>query len=274
MPKTQKLTHEFVKKFFSDNGCELLSTEYKNARTHLDYRCSCGNVSRIIFDSFRRGHRCNTCAQKVRNQKLTYTLEYVKKFFRKHGCELLSDMYENSHDLLVFQCHCGNESKITFNNFRERKRCGNCGIEARSGENHYEWIKDRVKAKNDNALRRRCYSALTLLCKRIGIQKDANKKIYGYRASDLFNHLINHHNWKNVKDQEWHIDHVFPIKAFLDMGIKEPRIINSLDNLQPILSRDNLQKADKYDRNKFIVWLQNKGITINEVQQCGLCSSP
>ena len=44
MAPGKKLTYEFVRKFFEEQGCEMLDTIYKNARTHINYRCSCGNI--------------------------------------------------------------------------------------------------------------------------------------------------------------------------------------------------------------------------------------
>jgi hypothetical protein len=72
-----KWIYEEVKKFFADNGCDLISKEYINARTHLEYKCSCGNVSRIIFDSFRRGHRCRKCGDKRKVESHRFTIEEV-----------------------------------------------------------------------------------------------------------------------------------------------------------------------------------------------------
>jgi hypothetical protein len=59
-----------------------------------------------------------------------------------------------------------------------------------------------------------------------------------------------------------HIDHIFPIQAFIDFGLCETehiKIINSLENLQPLDAFDNLSKSDKYDKEEFIKFLQTKG---------------
>jgi hypothetical protein len=60
------ITHsiDFIKKVFEENGCKLLSTNYTNNKTPLDYICSCGNISRTTFNSFARGHRCYDCGIK------------------------------------------------------------------------------------------------------------------------------------------------------------------------------------------------------------------
>lgn len=83
-------------------------------------------------------------------------------------------------------------------------------------------------------------------------------KLLGYSVEELKNHIINHPNWASLSDGDWHIDHIFPIKAFVDYGISDIKIINSLDNLQPLSSRDNLSKNDYYETDKFEEYLQKK----------------
>jgi hypothetical protein len=51
--------------------------------------------------------------------------------------------------------------------------------------------------------------------------------------------------WDNYG--EWHIDHIKPIKAFLDEGVTDPKIINALSNLQPLWAHENIKKGDKFN---------------------------
>ena len=50
---SQSHDYKYVKQYFKENNCELLSTEYKNNRQKLDYKCSCGNISQIKFVKFK-----------------------------------------------------------------------------------------------------------------------------------------------------------------------------------------------------------------------------
>ncbi|MRX54644.1 hypothetical protein GJU41_11740 [Bacillus idriensis] len=59
---TQRTPFEEVFEYFEKEGCELLSKTYKKNSIPLEYRCSCGNISRIAFSSFKQGHRCLSCA--------------------------------------------------------------------------------------------------------------------------------------------------------------------------------------------------------------------
>ena len=69
---------------------------------------------------------------------------------------------------------------------------------------------------------------------------------------------INHPNYQKCKDKDWHVDHIFSIKAFLDHKIYDLKIINVLDNLSPLEGMENLSKADNYDLDEFQKWLKEK----------------
>lgn len=59
----EKMTfsYNYVKKVFKDGGGVLLSKKYKNANSLLEYRCSCGNISKITLAHFSQGGRCKKC---------------------------------------------------------------------------------------------------------------------------------------------------------------------------------------------------------------------
>lgn len=263
MSSGKKYTYEEVKAYFFEHGCELLDQEYKNARTKLSYKCVCGTKSTIVFDSFRRGNRCRNCGNQKARNKQRFSEEYVQKYFRSQGCELL-EPYTGNLIPMKYRCSCGNVSKITWNNFKTKgRRCWECGIKRRSGENHYEWIHDRSEAKLRHDFRQRCYKALAWSLRLTGkIKKERTEILLGYSPDQLREHVTSHPNWDTVKDVDWHLDHIYPIKAFVDFGISDLKIINALDNLRPILREDNQLKHAKYDVDEFRIWLKNKGICI------------
>ena len=61
-----RLLYKDVKKYFEDHDCELVSKEYKNNSTILDYICNCGDPAKITFACFKRGSRCRKCGIKKR----------------------------------------------------------------------------------------------------------------------------------------------------------------------------------------------------------------
>jgi len=253
---TEKQKHSFeqVKQFFKEKKCELLEKEYNNSRTKMEYRCRCGNISKITYHNFQQGRRCIKCSGK---EKLTF--EYVQQYFKDKGCELLEKDYKNCSFSMKYKCKCGNISKINFRNFKFGKRCKKCAIKSRSGENNYQWIKDRKSFEESNKIKKRCYRILSYSLKQTNQKKIARtQEMLGYTFNQLKDHIYSHFNWEKVKNEEWHIDHIFPIQAFMDFGIKDIKLINSLDNLQPLAKLDNLSKHDHYDKEEFKAWLKSK----------------
>ena len=118
-----KFTIEYIKQYFTDNGCRLLETEYTNTRTKMKYQCKCGNESYIKFDGFKQGNRCVKCGG---NEK--FTIDYVKQFFADNECELLETEYKNVGTRMNYKCRCGYISKIDFSSFKQGHRCKNCSI--------------------------------------------------------------------------------------------------------------------------------------------------
>lgn len=153
-----KFTLDFVKKKFEDAGCVLLSTEYKNARTPLDYICECGQTSSIRYDNFRVGKRCKECGQKKSNEKRKHDIEFVRDEFTKGGCVLLATEYINSSTPLKYLCECKEESVISYTSFKIGSRCEKCRVQKISGVNSYMYKpqltdEDRLKGRNDVKLR-------------------------------------------------------------------------------------------------------------------------
>ena len=56
-------------------------------------------------------------------------------------------------------------------------------------------------------------------------------KYVGYSDKQLIERMESFPEWNKLKESNWELDHIFPVKAFLDHKIYNPEIINSLDNL-------------------------------------------
>ena len=104
--------------------------------------------------------------------------------------------------------------------------------------------------------RKRLVKSLTRCCDHMNMKKyDYTHKMLGYSAEDLLKHLESFDSWNELKNKRWHLDHIFPIIAFLDKGIKDIKLICCLENLQPISDVDNLSKSCKFDEEEFNEWL-------------------
>ncbi len=87
-----------------ERGGKRLSTEYKNNRTKLRFRCKNGHEFEMTQLNVKFDHWCPTCAGV---KKLT--LEEFQEIARKRGGECLSTEYKNNYTKLKFQCKNGHE---------------------------------------------------------------------------------------------------------------------------------------------------------------------
>jgi hypothetical protein len=259
-------THEQVKNIFANAGCELLS-QYYTAREAVQYRCSCGTISFISLEHFLQWRRCKKCGQQKSIQKRTLSQEYVTQYFKEHGCELL-DLYVNNLQKLKYRCSCGNIAVITFSHFQQGKRCWGCRNDriskAQSKENHYNWNLNRSQIEQNKEIKTQQYALLAACLRRLGTLKEGHTdEILGYSASDLNNHLRSfpHYNYLEATGT-LAIDHVLPVKAFIEHGIIDPAIICALDNLQPLSKSENSEKNDWYLEEDFIAYCQKHNISL------------
>lgn len=126
----QTFSYEYVKNYFKEQGCELLSDTYIDSFQKLKYKCDCGNEAEIIFSAFKRGQRCNSCGYQKRAESTNLEYEYVYNFFKENGCELLTKKYINTNQKLKFKCSCGNIDTTSFNAFSNgTKKCKKCAME-------------------------------------------------------------------------------------------------------------------------------------------------
>lgn len=258
--RTKSFSLDYVKLLFKENNCELLSLNYFNSRQKLEYICSCGTRSTITIDSFKRGHRCKNCA----NKKMRYNFDYVVAVFEKYNCKLLSKEYKNVNEKLKYICSCGEHSEIAFSHFLKGQRCESCRVKSCSGPNHYAWQPDRELFMLKKKLKHKCHSYLKIIFNQTQKRpKSISKKmdeLLGYNQETLREHIVNHPNWILVKNKKWNLDHHFPFKAFFDYKIYDTKIINCLENLNPISVKENLLKGGNYKKEEFENWLKSKNI--------------
>jgi len=87
---------------------------------------------------------------------------------------------------------------------------------------------------------------LLLITRRFGGKKESTTyEILGYSAEQLKEHLetlfTDGMSWENWG--EWHIDHKIPVSKF--EKDTDPKIVNSLSNLQPLWASDNIKKSNR-----------------------------
>lgn len=79
------------------------------------------------------------------------------------------------------------------------------------------------------------------------------EKLVGYTIADLVVHLESRFTeemiWDNYGRDGWHLDHVRPLASFHYENETDPEFLEawSLDNLQPLMGRDNESKGSLYE---------------------------
>lgn len=137
----KKLTFEYVKQWVDDNSeCELLSDEYKNAKTKLKFKCKCGKEFERTWSDFSRDkfHLCKSCSNtvEVRGNPSEYVtkgvakkpLEYVVKIINDMGCRYI-DRYtkEGTRSTIIeFECPYHGLQKVYWTNLEKRRGCPQC----------------------------------------------------------------------------------------------------------------------------------------------------
>lgn len=260
----EKLTYEIVKQRFEEAGLTLLSTEYINSTQKLDYLCSKGHRHSISTGDLSSGRGCPFCWEiRKRESKLT-PIATIKEEIESEGYTLITKEYTSGKQVLDAICPKGHEWTTTLSKFRCGYRCKYCArerdIERWTGSTNPMWNPDREAVKQN----RKIWTAWrnTIRCGASGRNTSTSEQVealLGYNWHELREHLRSHPNWEKCKNS-YHVDHIFPIKAFLDYGIKDPSVIHALENLQPLDTTKNLKKNCHYDKDKFEEYLREKGL--------------
>lgn len=98
----QKIKIENVTDFFMQHGCTLLSTNYINMHSDLNYICTCGEKVTKPFATFKSSPKCNCKLQYTSPLKRKYTkdelIEYFWKYYNEYGkYPAISDLKTNKN---------------------------------------------------------------------------------------------------------------------------------------------------------------------------------
>ena len=118
---SKKLTIEFVGYEFDKRGYKLVSTEYINNSTKLDYICPKGHFGSIKYNDFKSGQGCAICDG---NKKLT--IDFVRSEFDRKKYKLISKEYICNNKKLDYICPKGHQGSISYSNFQQGQGCSQC----------------------------------------------------------------------------------------------------------------------------------------------------
>jgi hypothetical protein len=266
----EKLKHSFdlVKSTFTQSGCVLLSECYINSNTPLEYICSCGNKSTIRFSDFKKGRRCRSCqGSRVRQNMVKDTITMVNVEFNRHGCTLLETEYKNRRTPMKYICVCGEESVIKYSSFLAGCRCEKCRVRKLSGSNAKNWVADREEFARRQKFMKQTRTALARTIKGFALNKTSKTaQLMGYDHREFTAYMENHPDYAQVVEyckttgDTFSLDHIFPVKAFVDYGLVEERhikIVNHFSNLRPMPLSKNIKKSDIYNKEDFERWIKD-----------------
>mgnify|MGYP001150477396 CR=1 FL=1 len=127
-------TIEDIKKEFENVGYTLISKEFINIDSHLEYMCNKHpeSIKKITYSKFRHGRRCKKCWDE---RRLVYfddnrhSFEYVKELFEQRGYILLETEYLNNKQKLKYRCpnHPDSIRKISLDKLLMGRGCIECG---------------------------------------------------------------------------------------------------------------------------------------------------
>ena len=135
MDKLHKYSYNEVKKEFSERGYELVSTQYHNVMSNLDYICNKHRdkgVQQITFSKLHNNHGCYWCGRE--RTEAAHRIEFNKKsdehLCNSHDFEYIDTVRENGKISIVFICNKHREfgeQKMTKKNMeRNIKGCKYC----------------------------------------------------------------------------------------------------------------------------------------------------
>jgi hypothetical protein len=116
-----RLTIKQIRKTFEKDGYILLSENYVNAKTKLEYICPKGHSHSTCWNKWHNGNRCPTCSGKAKP-----TMEQIIESFNKDRYILLSEDYINNYSKLDYICPKGHNHNIGWNSWQQGHRCPTC----------------------------------------------------------------------------------------------------------------------------------------------------
>lgn len=240
---------------------KLCEEKDKWGRSQWHCQCSCPNNTKLIVrhTNLISGNNISCGCAKVACQ----VKDLVGQKFNFLTVIKFAYTY-NRHAYWLCKCsNCKEENEVLVTTHRLRnsntKSCGCLNDQKRRErckENSWNWNPDREQIELNKKMKQVFGGLLHRVLNLTNQDKDKRSyEMLGYTQTELMEYL----NIKTKKDlKNKHIDHIFPVVAFIRIGITDPKIINALDNLQILSINENLSKGDKYNEVDFLKYINLK----------------
>jgi hypothetical protein len=228
--------------------------------------CSCCSLTKSVKEFHKNKSKkdgfqehCKVCRTLKARQNKKKLQEYRKEWYQKN-----SDKVKSMENLRY------HSNKDTINEQKKIRYREDESYKSKVRESHKKYYEnnkeffsklakdwaEKNKSKRNEISRRHYHKYKTLMiCRRLikrtikylGTEKELTTiELLGYTPLNLKESIESKFqegmNWKNYG--EWHIDHIKPISSF--EKTENPKVINSLDNLQPLWAFDNLSKGNRF----------------------------
>ena len=261
-----KYDFEYVKSEFEKRGLKLLEVVYINNLEPMKFVCRCGTQNKVRFADILRDKYCQVCKAAKSSLRMRASDDDIRALCSEHKCTFVRSWIAKRKTNIQYICRCGKTAEALLSNFKRCPNCWDCGVAKKTGANCWMYDPDREAVAMRKAFRKKCEQYIRRFMKATGQKKTKHThELLGYRPQELQDHILNHPDYKSCIGKVWHVDHIFPVQAFLDHGILDLKVINSLSNLRPMLGPENLSKADSYDEKEFVQWLTQQKLQEKQV---------
>ena len=127
-----RFTIDGVKHYVLQNSnCILLSVEYLDNKSKLDFQCECGNKFKVPFEKFKDRNRrqCKTCGielRAVQRRKTQSQFEIQIEEMYKGEYSVLEEYKNDFTKILVRHNECGYEYRVRPSNILRNRKCPIC----------------------------------------------------------------------------------------------------------------------------------------------------
>ena len=127
----QKPKWEDIEQLFEERGYILLSKQYINAKTKLEYICPNHQefgVQYITYNNLKQGYGCKYCGTERMADSRRLSFDEAKAIFEQHDMILLEQDYKNTHIPLKYICKHHEEFGIQYMSLSNayKQHCPHC----------------------------------------------------------------------------------------------------------------------------------------------------